>query len=131
MIDHIGVAVADATVSAAFYSAALAPLGIVEIVRVPAAESGSGGSLYGFGYPGGAPAFFWIGDGERVGESTHVAFRAEHRSQVVAFHAAALGAGGVDHGGPGLRPHYGPHYFAAFVLDPDRINVEVVCYAPE
>ena len=65
------------------------------------------------------------------GEGTHVAFRAKTRAEVDAFHEAALAAGGRDNGGPGLRPHYGPDYYAAFVFDPDGINLEAVCHAPE
>jgi hypothetical protein len=48
---------------------------------------------------------------------------------VDAFHAAATKAGGKDHGKPGPRPEYGPHYYAAFVKDPEGNNIEVVCYA--
>ena len=47
-----------------------------------------------------------------------------------AFHRAALDAGGKDNGAPGLRPHYHPDYYGAFVLDPDGHNVEAVCHAP-
>jgi catechol 2,3-dioxygenase-like lactoylglutathione lyase family enzyme len=50
---------------------------------------------------------------------------------VDAFHAAALAAGGTDNGGPGLRPQYHQHYYGAFVLDPDGVNVEAVCHLPE
>ena len=60
----------------------------------------------------------------------HVAFRAADRATVAAFHAAALAAGARDNGGPGLRTHYHPAYFAAFVLDPDGHNLEAVCHAP-
>jgi catechol 2,3-dioxygenase-like lactoylglutathione lyase family enzyme len=60
----------------------------------------------------------------------HVAFLAASRAQVDAFHAAALAAGGTDNGAPGVRPHYHPNYYAAFVLDPDGRNVEAVCHAP-
>jgi catechol 2,3-dioxygenase-like lactoylglutathione lyase family enzyme len=65
----------------------------------------------------------------KVGEGTHVAFRAETRAQVDAFYETAIAAGGRDHGAPGLRPNYGPNYYAAFVFDPDGINIEAVCYA--
>jgi catechol 2,3-dioxygenase-like lactoylglutathione lyase family enzyme len=126
MLDHVGFAVADAERSRRFYEAALAPLGISLIMTVPAAENGSGGTAYGFGVPDNP--FFWVGDNERVGEGTHVAFAAETRDQVDAFHEAALAAGGKDHGGPGLRPQYGPNYYAAFVLDPDGLNIEAVCH---
>ena len=128
MIDHAGFAVADAERSRAFYEAALKPLGISPLMTIPAQENGSGGTAHGFGR--GDDPFFWIGDNERVGEGTHIAFRAATRTQVDAFHQAALAAGGRDHGGPGLRPRYGPTYYAAFVLDPDGINVEAVCHEP-
>jgi catechol 2,3-dioxygenase-like lactoylglutathione lyase family enzyme len=129
MIDHMGFAVSDLARSDAFYSAALAPLGIAEILRIPAEDNPSGGTAIGYGKDGNP--FFWIGDNERVGEGTHIAFTADTRAEVDAFHAAALAAGGKDHGGPGLRPHYGPNYYAAFVLDPDGANIEAVCHHPE
>jgi catechol 2,3-dioxygenase-like lactoylglutathione lyase family enzyme len=72
--------------------------------------------------------FFWISDGEAVGEGTHVAFRVKTRAEVDAFHAAALAAGGKDNGAPGLRDVYGPNYYAAFVHDFDGINIEAVCH---
>ncbi|MDX8481820.1 VOC family protein [Mesorhizobium sp. VK24D] len=61
----------------------------------------------------------------------HIAFTARSRTEVDAFHAAALAAGGKDNGGPGLRPHYHPNYYGAFVFDPDGNNVEAVCHDPE
>jgi catechol 2,3-dioxygenase-like lactoylglutathione lyase family enzyme len=129
MLDHAGFAVADAERSRIFYEGALAPLGFSLIMTVPAEENGSGGTAHGFGTEGNP--FFWVGDNEKVGEGTHVAFRAKTRAEVDAFHAAALAAGGRDNGGPGLRPHYGPNYYAAFVFDPDGINIEAVCHGPE
>jgi catechol 2,3-dioxygenase-like lactoylglutathione lyase family enzyme len=77
---------------------------------------------------GGQPDFV-IADGERPGEGNHVAFRVGTRAEVDAFHVAALEAGGRDNGGPGLRPQYGAHYYAAFVFDPDGFNIEAVCHA--
>jgi len=125
MLDHVGFAVADAERSKLFYERALAPLGIGLIRSVPADRTEAGGTAYGFG--SGGRAYFWVGDNELVGEGTHVAFAAATREQVDAFHEAALEAGGRDHGAPGLRPHYGPDYYAAFVLDPDGLNIEAVC----
>ena len=61
----------------------------------------------------------------------HVAFLAADRPTVDAFHRAGLAAGGKDYGAPGLRPHYHPGYYAAFVLDPDGHNIEAVCHDPE
>lgn len=47
-----------------------------------------------------------------------------------AFHAVALAAGGRGNGAPGLRPHYHPDYYGAFVLDPDGNTIEAVCQTP-
>ena len=126
MLNHVGFAVSDAEVSRRFYEAALEPLGIGPIMSVTPEQTQSGGTAHGFGTEGNP--VFWIGDKERVGEGTHVAFTAETRDQVDAFHEAALAAGGRDNGAPGLRPDYGPNYYAAFVLDPDGLNIEAVCH---
>ena len=61
----------------------------------------------------------------------HVAFTADSRAEVDAFYDAAMGAGGKDNGAPGIRAHYHPNYYAAFVFDQDGINVEAVCQRPE
>jgi catechol 2,3-dioxygenase-like lactoylglutathione lyase family enzyme len=126
MIDHMGISVTDLAKSRAFYEAALGSLGMSVQMEVPADKTEGGGSALGFGVPG--EKIFWIGDGEKVGEGIHVAFRADRRDQVDAFHAAGLKAGGRDNGGPGPRPHYGPNYYAAFLHDPDGANIEAVCY---
>ena len=128
MIDHVGFAVSDIDRSRAFYDAALAPLGLAVLMEATPEQTEAGGTAIGYGKDGNP--FFWIGDNERVGEGTHVAFAADDRAQVDAFHAAALAAGGRDNGAPGSRPHYGPNYYAAFVLDPDGANVEAVCKQP-
>ena len=78
---------------------------------------------------GGDFPFFWIAKRERGPDSgVHVAFTAEDRDIVDAFHAAALEAGGKDNGEPGVREIYHPGYYGAFVLDPDGNNVEAVCH---
>ena len=121
-LDHIGLDVTDYEASKAFYDKALAPLGM-KLIMEPI--EGIGG--YGDDFP-----FFWIGQrGGGAGGGTHVAFRTEERPTVHAFHEAALAAGGQDNGGPGLREIYHPHYYGAFVLDPDGNNVEAVCHRPE
>lgn len=124
MIDHIALDVHDIGRSRAFYDATLAPLGYRLIAQE--ADGASTVLLYGVG----DEADFVIADKDRPGEANHIAFRADTRAQVDAFHAAALAAGGRDNGGPGLRDRYGPNYYAAFVLDPDGFNVEAVCHAP-
>src|SRR5688572_17637645 len=129
MIDHVGFAVADSARSRQFYEQALAPLGITLIMSVAPEQTESGGTAHGFGSDG--KPYFWIGDNERPGEGTHVAFEAKTRADVDAFYRAALAAGGADNGAPGIRPHYHPNYYGAFVHDPDGINVEAVCHRSE
>ena len=129
MLDHVGFAVADAERSKRFYEQTLAPLGLALVISVTPEQNQSGGTAHGFGTKDNP--FFWIGDNERVGEGTHVAFKVDDRALVGAFHAAALAAGGRDNGAPGLRPHYHPNYYAAFVFDPDGIHVEAVCHRPQ
>jgi catechol 2,3-dioxygenase-like lactoylglutathione lyase family enzyme len=120
-LDHVGLDVSDYQASKAFYQQALAPLGM-SLMMEPI--EGVGG--FGDNFP-----FFWIGQRSRGADSgTHVAFRTEDRASVDAFHAAAIGAGGKDNGGPGVREIYHPHYYGAFVLDPDGNNVEAVCHSP-
>jgi catechol 2,3-dioxygenase-like lactoylglutathione lyase family enzyme len=126
MLDHVGFAVTDAERSRAFYEAALAPLGISLIMTATPDQTEAGGTAHGFGSNG--KPYFWIGDNERVGEGTLVALAVDSRALVDAFYEAAMAAGGRDHGPPGLRPHYHPNYYGAFVLDPDGNNIEAVCH---
>ncbi|GLU33220.1 VOC family protein [Trinickia caryophylli] len=125
MIDHTGLQVSDFEKSKRFYARALAPIGYELIREVPAAVTGSV-DVAGFG-EGGKPDF-WIHSGTPNVPPIHVAFRARNRQEVDAFYAAALAAGGTDHGAPGIRPHYHPNYYGAFVLDPDGHNIEAVCH---
>ena len=120
-LDHVGLDVSDYQASKAFYEQALAPLGMT-LMMEPIERVGG----FGDDFP-----FFWIGQRGRGPDSgTHVAFRTEDRATVDAFHAGAVGAGGKDNGGPGVREIYHPHYYAAFVLDPDGNNIEAVCHTP-
>ena len=128
MLDHIGLAVADFDRARAFYRAALKPLGLGVVMEVTAEETG-GDAHAGFGDEG--KPFFWIGTGAKPKGGAHVAFAAQTRAEVDAFHAAAIAAGGRDNGAPGLRPHYHPNYYGAFVFDPDGNNIEAVCHRPE
>ncbi|MDP5309014.1 VOC family protein [Paracoccus spongiarum] len=126
MIDHIGLAVSDLPAARAFYEAALAPLGIAVLIEVTEEMTGGQGAHLGLGRDG-SPAF-WIGTGRPPTTGAHLALAAPDRAAVADFHAAALAAGGRDNGAPGLRPHYHPGYYAAFVLDPDGHNIEAVCH---
>jgi catechol 2,3-dioxygenase-like lactoylglutathione lyase family enzyme len=120
VIDHVILGVADVDESRAFYEQALGALGMEVVMAMP------GG--VGFGRDG-KPAF-WIADRESSGP-VHVAFTGRDRAAVDTFYEAALAAGGRDNGRPGLRPHYHPSYYGAFVYDPDGNNIEAVCHTPE
>jgi catechol 2,3-dioxygenase-like lactoylglutathione lyase family enzyme len=122
MLDHIGLEVSDYDSSKAFYEKALAPLGL-KVLMEPAPGIG--------GFGDGQKPFFWIATRGGTPQSrVHVAFAADGRETVDAFHAAALEAGGTDNGGPGVREIYHPDYYGAYVLDPDGNNVEAVCHHP-
>jgi catechol 2,3-dioxygenase-like lactoylglutathione lyase family enzyme len=123
MIDHTGVAVSDFEKSKAFYNTALAAIGYALIMELPASVTGHA-DVAGFGEP--PKPDFWINSG-----SPNIAFRVQSRAIVDAFYKAAIAAGGTDNGAPGLRPHYHPNYYGAFVRDPDGHNIEAVCHEAE
>ena len=127
MIHHIDFAVTDLERSRNFYEHALAPLGLTVVVTF---TNHAGRRLIGFGSPAADPEF-WIRDGQPINGRLHVAFQANSRAAVDAFHSAAVQAGGTDNGAPGLRPRYAEHWYAAFVLDPDGHNIEAVCRLPD
>lgn len=116
LIDHVQLVVRDLAAARRFYGAVFESLGIP-----------TGGE---------AESYFWADElfisslhseaaqGALTGRQ-HLAFQAASPAVVDAFHAAALGAGGTDNGGPGLRAYH-PGYYAAFVLDPDGNNIEAV-----
>lgn len=125
MIDHTGLNVSEYKKSIAFYLAALGPIGYKMIMEFPQ-EGSSYPNVAGIGEP--PKPDFWIVEGQPNKPELHIAFRASTRSQVDQFYEAAIKAGGRDNGPPGLRPHYHPNYYGAFVLDPDGHNIEVVCH---
>ena len=128
MIDHLGIEVSDLAASTAFYTSALAPLGIRPLMEF------DGGVGFGSDLGSGPRPYFWLQErGREPVSGAHVAFRAKTTEDVDAFHAAALEAGGADNGAPGPRTHYHPSYYGAFVFDPDGNNIEAVShtYKPE
>ncbi len=127
ILDHIGFPVRDYARSMAFYKAVLAPLGIALLKEYSLSDDGADGYA-GFGRE--RPQF-WIGTGDQIKGRLHVAFAAKNREEVVAFYSAAIAAGAVDNGAPGLRPHYHANYYGAFVLDPDGHNIEAVTHLPD
>lgn len=126
MIDHVGFPVSDYERSKTFYAHALAPLGYALVMEVDQAENNHRAA--GFGRNG--KPDLWIGGEGGLGGIVHLAIATDDRAAVDAFHRAAIAAGGADNGPPGLRPHYHPNYYAAFVRDPDGHNVEAVCHLP-
>ena len=121
MLDHVTIGVSNLGRSKAFYNKALKTIGIERLY----AEGETA-----FGYGACQRAFFWICLKTTVIAGVHVAFTVPDRAAVDRFYAAAVAAGGHDNGKPGLRLHYHPHYYGAFVLDPDGHNIEAVCHNP-
>lgn len=137
MLDHMTFRVSDISRAKDFYQASMAPLGYSLCF-----EGNFGSNVVGFAYPDpsepeGKKADVWLIDGPSpyggAASTTgcHLAWRARSRAEVDAFYLAAIAAGGKDNGAPGLRPHYHPHYYGAFVIDPEGNNIEAVCHAPQ
>ncbi len=126
MFDHLSFHVADMAKSVRFYDAALAPLEVQRTFSMPDTVA------YGWAQQ---RMCFWLYDGKSDDNPPplrqHLALRALNRQAVDEFYAAAIAQGGQDNGPPGLRPHYHPHYYAAFVIDPDGYKLEAVCHHPE
>jgi catechol 2,3-dioxygenase-like lactoylglutathione lyase family enzyme len=122
MFDHVKIGVSNYAISKHFYLQALAPLGVK--------AGAEGAPSYGIELTSDSPASFCLFETSEKPAHLHIAFAAATREQVDAFYHAALAAGGKDYGPPGLRPKYHPHYYAAFVIDPDGHNIEAVCHQP-
>lgn len=118
-LDHISVPVRGLATARRFYEAALGALGMT--INMDVGD--------GFGMGSGDDKIFWLVRDRKASGGGHYAFRVAKTAEVDAFYDAAMAAGATDHGGPGPRPDYGPHYYAAFVKDPEGNNIEVVCYA--
>ncbi len=128
MLHHISLGVEDIERAVVFYDAALSPLGFVRVWSD--LRPGEQDRAVGYGAAGGGDKLA-LKQVARVGVLSapgfHLALTANTRAAVVAFHAAAIAAGGVDNGAPGIREHYGPNYFAAFIIDPEGHHLEAVC----
>lgn len=124
MFDHVKFGVSDFAASKAFYLKALAPLGVT--------LGAEGEPSYGIELViQGQLASLCLFQTDETPAHLHLAFMAQTRQQVDAFHRAALAAGATDNGPPGLRPNYHANYYAAFVIGPDGHNIEAVCHAPD
>lgn len=124
MIDHVSIGVRDLIAAGAFYDALLGPLGMSRLHDRPDTIG------YGKGHPE-----FWINARQdlpplplapALDNGVHVCLRARSTEVVDAFFAAGVSNGATDDGPPGLRPQYDPHYYAAFLRDPDGNRIEAV-----
>lgn len=120
IIDHITLLVQDFQRSKQFYTQVLATLGIGTAVEFD--------GVAGLGKNG--KGELWLRGSDQPQMPLHIAFLADNRQQVDAFHAAALAAGAKDNGAPGVRDIYHPNYYGAFVIDLDGNNIEAVCHTP-
>ncbi len=129
MFSHVTVGCRDFAQSVVFYDAVLGVLGLTQSLNKP--EQG----WVGYTTAGTRGPMFLVGkplDGKapQPGNGVTIAFSAETRAQVDRFHETVLRAGGIDEGAPGLRAHYHPHYYAAYVRDPDGNKLCCVCHLP-
>jgi catechol 2,3-dioxygenase-like lactoylglutathione lyase family enzyme len=117
MIDHVGLEVSDLARSGSFYDAVFFAIGVRRIHEAEHAIA------YGVNLPS-----FWIVTRGRLPSPGygHIAFQAAGRVAVDGAHAAGLANGGRDEGKPGPRPQYGARYYAAYLLDPDGLRIEIV-----
>jgi catechol 2,3-dioxygenase-like lactoylglutathione lyase family enzyme len=125
MLDHVFLTVSDVERSIAFYTVALAPLGISRLFDYDGRKGPPGHpDLKGFGADG--RIFFWLREGPADSRAAHIGFVATARERVDAAYAAAIAAGATDKGAPAIRAYYDPRYYAANVLDPDGYSLEFV-----
>src|SRR5438105_14365966 len=124
MLDHISLGVRDLELSSRFYDAALGALGFRRVFEDRTAV--------GYGMVDGKDLLCLKlrTDAVAPGPGFHLAFSASSKTSIHAFHESALLVGGTDNGAPGLRPQYGAHYYAAFLVDPDGHRIEAVLNAP-
>jgi catechol 2,3-dioxygenase-like lactoylglutathione lyase family enzyme len=117
ILDHVGFEVADLARSARFYDAVFFALGVRRELT----------SERAIAYGDNQPAFWIVARGRVPAPSYgHVALKASGRAAVDAAFEAGVSAGGASDGAPGPRPTYGPRYYAAYLLDPDGLRLEVV-----
>ena len=129
MFSYVSLGTQDLARAMRFYDAVLAPLGLA---RIEDYDPEDRSAAWGLDDPG---PHLWVtqpfdGAPSSAGNGSMVSFLAPDRAAVDAFHASALAHGGTDEGAPGLRPQYGPHFYAAYVRDPDGNKLNAVCYQP-
>jgi len=124
MFSHVTIGSSDPNKAAKFYDAVLGTLGISVLFNIEGAVA--------YGQTTGAKTFIlkpFDGGPPVPGNGGHVAYLAASRAHVDTFYAKALEHGGTDEGAPGLRPHYHPNYYAAYVRDPEGNKIQAVCHS--
>ena len=126
MFSHVTIGTNDVEKAKRFYDAALEPLGLTALAAYPEAV--------GYGAKDGRPQLWAVRPLDKkaasVGNGITVGLDAADRKTVDAAHAAACAAGGRDEGAPGIRAHYHPNYYGAYVRDPDGNKLCIVCHKP-
>jgi catechol 2,3-dioxygenase-like lactoylglutathione lyase family enzyme len=126
VLDHVSITVPDFAAAERFYDATMAALGVPKV--------GADAAWLGYGarcdadHPERAYLSIRLGAAPDAAPGRHWCFKAPDRAAVDAFWRAGLAAGGTDDGPPGLRAHYHPHYYAAFLRDPAGNRIEAVCH---
>jgi catechol 2,3-dioxygenase-like lactoylglutathione lyase family enzyme len=124
MLHHLSLGVRDLELSAKFYDAALGALGYRRVFEDDTAIG------YGLVDDEDLLCLKLRDDARPPGAGFHLAFSAPSKAAVHDFHTAGLQSGGQDNGGPGFRPDYGEHYYAAFLVDPDGHRIEATINVP-
>jgi catechol 2,3-dioxygenase-like lactoylglutathione lyase family enzyme len=126
MFSHVTVGSNDIAKAKVFYDGVTAPLGLKRHADYP--------DGVGYAREGGRPQLWIVRPLDKqpasVGNGITIGLEADNRSAVDAAHAAAIKAGGKDEGAPGIRKHYHPNYYGAYVRDPDGNKVCIVCHKP-
>ena len=126
MFSHITIGSNDLAKAKGFYDSLLTPLGLVRHVEYPNAA--------GYGPAGGRPQLWVLTPVDKktatVGNGITIGLEAVNRTAVDAAYRAGMTAGGKDEGAPGIRAHYHPNYYGAYLRDPDGNKVCVVCHKP-
>jgi len=124
MFSHVTVGSNDIAKAKTFYDGLCQPLGLARLADHPSAIA--------YGPSGGRPQLWILNPADKkaasVGNGITIGLEASDRSAVDAAHKAGLAGGGRDEGAPGLRTHYHPNYYGAYLRDPDGNKVCVVCH---
>ena len=125
MFSHVTVGSNDVAKAKVFYESVTKPLGLACIADYP-------GNAAAFGKPDNRPQLWVVKPLDKklatVGNGVTIGLDAPNRPSVDAAYKAGMQTGGKDEGAPGLRTHYHPNYYGAYLRDPDGNKVCIVCH---